>query len=200
MHGEHRWEYTRLILIPTGRFPEAAEQMRAAIALEPLAAAHYNALANRFLKARQFDEALPYLETSRKISPSGVSAIVLQGVAAEGKGNYAEALQRFGEAAHIRRTIWVLGYLGFTLGKLGKKQEAGGVIAELEKKAKDGPNADFEIAVVRAGMGEKERAMEGLERALAAYSHSLLWVKVDGRLDEVRSHPRFPALIKAIGL
>jgi tetratricopeptide (TPR) repeat protein len=86
------------------RFSEADEQMRAAITLQPSAAAPYNALANRYIKARRYADALPPLETSRKIAPSTVGALVMQGMAYSGLGNYPEALSRFQDAARLQRT------------------------------------------------------------------------------------------------
>ena len=161
--GEHRWEYGRLILTPTGRFFESADLMRQTIAIEPFKVALHNELANSLIKA--------------------------------GQGRYEEARLRFEEVARIRRSPWLLGHLGFTLSKLGRVDDARSLIAELEKAG-----ASFEVAVVYAGLKEKDRAIDGLERAVASYSPSTLWIKVDYRLDELRGDSRFPALVKAVGL
>ncbi|MGH9721691.1 MAG: tetratricopeptide repeat protein [Bryobacteraceae bacterium] len=111
------------------------------------------------------------------------------------QGRYEEALARFEEAAGKRRTSWVLGHLGFTLAHLGRAQEARDVIAELEKKG-----GKFEAAVVHAALGEKDLAIAGLEAAVAAFVPSTLWINVDYRLADLRDHPRFPALVTAVGL
>jgi len=71
------------------------------------------------------------------------------------------------------------------------------VIAELQKKEILSP---FDIAVVHVGLGDYERAMSLLEQAEAEFNHNMLWINVDYRLDELRNHPRFPALVKAVGL
>ena len=74
------------------------------------------------------------------------------------------------------------------------------MIAELKKRAFGGLTPDFELAVVDAALGEEEAAIAGLERAAAAFSPSILWIKVDYRLDGMRSHPRFAPLVTAVGL
>jgi hypothetical protein len=73
-------------------------------------------------------------------------------------------------------------------------------MAELEKAAKDGSLPEFELAVIHAGLGEKEQAVAGLERSTAGYAHSALWINVDYRLDDLRDHPRYAGLLRAVGL
>ena len=103
-------------------------------------------------------------------------------------------------AAKTRQTVWVLGHLGFTLAKLGRVADARAVITELEKRGAEGLAPAVDIAVIHAGLGETDRALGALDRALASFAHSLLWINVDYRIDGLRSHPRFQALVKAIGL
>ena len=179
MFDDARWEYARLILIPTRRFKESAEILQAGISLEPFSVPLYDVLANTYIKAGQYREAIPHVAAARKISAKLPAPIVLEGMIAAGLGNFPEAVQKFEEAAKIRRSNWVLGHLGFALAKLGRTAEARAVIAELEQRGAAGLVPDVDIAVIHAGLGDKNRAMAALERALAGFSHSLLWINVD---------------------
>jgi serine/threonine-protein kinase len=199
-HGDYRWEYARLILTPTGRFAESADLMRRAIALEPFKVALHDLLATSLIRARQYDAALPALEAARQTAPGAPSPVVATGVAAASQGRYDEAVRHFKEAAGIRRTNWVLGHLGFALAKLGREEEARGVVGELRRPHPSGVVADFEVAVVTTALGDHDAAMAGFERAAAAFSPSMLWLNVDYRLQELRRHPGFPALAKSVGL
>jgi tetratricopeptide (TPR) repeat protein len=198
-HSRFRWEYPRLILIPTGRFGECVDQVQAAIALEPVNPTLYNLLANCYIKGRQYNEAVPYLEASRKLAV-GVSAVVLQGMVAAGQGHWQQALDRFEEASRMRRSTWVLGHLGYTLAKIGRTDAARKIAAEMEARGERGFRPHFDLAVVYAALGEKDMAIESLQRTFDVFSPNILWLKVDYRLDDLRGHPRFAQIVRAVGL
>jgi hypothetical protein len=54
----------------------------------------------------------------------------------------------------------------------------------------------WEVALVYAGLGEKDRAFEWLERAYKDHDKSLYFLKVDPTLDPLRSDPRFQDLLR----
>ncbi|MGH9723110.1 MAG: TPR end-of-group domain-containing protein [Bryobacteraceae bacterium] len=200
MYGRFRWEHARLILIPTGRFRECVDQVQEALSLEPANPILYNLVANCYIKGRQYREALPPLEKSRTFAPRALSAVVLQGMAAAGQGDYEQALRRFEEAAAIRRSTWVLGHLGFTLARLGRSGDARMIVAELELRGKHAFLPHYDLAVVYDALGEKQRAIDMLERALAEFSPLIPWINVDYRLDDLRDEPRFGRLVEKVGL
>jgi adenylate cyclase len=55
-------------------------------------------------------------------------------------------------------------------------------------------------ALIYLGLGDKPRALEGLEKAFEVRSQWLLMLKVDKMYDPLRSEPRFIALLKKVGL
>jgi hypothetical protein len=55
------------------------------------------------------------------------------------------------------------------------------------------------IAVIYVGLGDKERALDELEKTYEARSWSLLSLKMDNIFDRRRSEPRFIALLKKGG-
>ena len=52
------------------------------------------------------------------------------------------------------------------------------------------------IAFIHVALGEKDLACGCLEKAYAARSGFLVWLKVDPIFDSLRSEPRFMALLK----
>ena len=67
------------------------------------------------------------------------------------------------------------------------------------QEIKDGIDRDddaYAIATLYAETGENEKALELLERAYARHDSELLQLKVDPRLDNLRSSPRFEALLR----
>jgi tetratricopeptide (TPR) repeat protein len=60
--------------------------------------------------------------------------------------------------------------------------------------------AHYEVATVYAALGENEKALHYLERAVEARSPSLYMLKIDPRFAEIHSTPRFAALLQRVGL
>jgi len=60
--------------------------------------------------------------------------------------------------------------------------------------------AALDFAYVYAGLRDKEKTFEWLEKAYQEHSAWLLWTGTDPRLDWVRSDPRFTNLLRRINL
>lgn len=82
-----------------------------------------------------------------------------------GLGKCPEAIAAIREAFKIASTPSGMGTLGYCHARLGQREEAMRWVAELESPTGDKPVAEYAIAVIMAGLGEKDRAFEWLERA-----------------------------------
>jgi hypothetical protein len=74
-------------------------------------------------------------------------------------------------------------------------------IDELASSAEIGGNPyafAYEVALAYLAAGDAERAIDWLQRAEAARSHSFNFVLVDPRLDKLRGNPRFAAVAAAV--
>jgi hypothetical protein len=57
------------------------------------------------------------------------------------------------------------------------------------------------IATIYAGLGEKDKAFESLEKAFREKSPDIAYfLKADRRIDNLRSDPRFTDLLHRVGL
>jgi len=56
------------------------------------------------------------------------------------------------------------------------------------------------VAVIYAGLGEKELVLNWLERAYDEHSTLFLKLKADPKLDLVHADPRFTNLLRRVGL
>ncbi len=90
-------------------------------------------------------------------------------------------------------------YLGYAHGIAGQTAEAQKVLRELEALSKRRYVPPEYVAVVYAGMGEKDRALEWFEKAYQQRSMHA-WFLPDPRLDRVRSDARFRDLLRRMGL
>ena len=60
--------------------------------------------------------------------------------------------------------------------------------------------APFYVAIVYAGLGENERALDWLEKPYADHSNAIVFLKGDPQLDTLRSNPRFHELQRKLRL
>jgi serine/threonine-protein kinase len=58
----------------------------------------------------------------------------------------------------------------------------------------------FCVALVHIGLGDKDQALDCLDRAYEERSHWLVYAKVWPLLDDLRSDARFAALLGKVGL
>ena len=92
-----------------------------------------------------------------------------------------------------------LGDLGYGYGVTGKRTEAVAIIKELEEKyAKKEANVQ-NIVAVYAGLGEKDKAFEWLERGFQTKG-DLTYIKWAIPFESLRGDTRFKDLLKRMNL
>ena len=91
-------------------------------------------------------------------------------------------------------------YLGYAYGASRDRPKALAVIEELNHKSMHGYVPPFNLAAIYVEIGDRERALDDLEKAYAATSPWLMIFKKDRMFEALRSDPRFIALIKNLHL
>jgi hypothetical protein len=80
----------------------------------------------------------------------------------------------------------------------GRKEEAMKIVKDLESRQSQGSSTDASIALIYVGLGDNDRAMVWLNKALQArFNPSILMRPV---FDPLRTDPRFQDLLHRIGL
>ena len=95
---------------------------------------------------------------------------------------------------------FVTAYLAFAYGAAGDRASVLAEFADLKKMSRDGTVLPFNLALVHLGLGDRVRALDNLERALAADSQMMPWIGRDAIFDSIRSQPRFAALLNKMGV
>jgi tetratricopeptide (TPR) repeat protein len=94
---------------------------------------------------------------------------------------------------------FALALLGQAYARAGQRDEAQKILARLTEEAKSRYVSAYSVALVFIGLGDKEQAMDALERALReGAGNDLIGIKVDPILDDLRGEPRFEALAQKI--
>ena len=92
------------------------------------------------------------------------------------------------------------GLLGYCYARSGRLQEARTLLADLETLRERSYAQAIALAAVHTGLGEKERALEWLERAFEEHCGGLSWMHYDPVWDGLREEPRFQALLSKMHL
>jgi tetratricopeptide (TPR) repeat protein len=113
-------------------------------------------------------------------------------MSAEAIAQYQKKISLKGESA----TTQV--YMGYAYAMSGKRNEALALLNTL--KARKAYVSPAELAILYAGLGDKEAALAALERAYAAHDPQMQYLKVEPHYDSLRSDPRFTDLMRKVGL
>ena len=185
------------LLSNTGRHEEALAQIRRARELDPLNL-RVNALEAMFLlHAGKNDEAIAAARRTLELDPTFWLGNTVLSWSYTTKGMFEEALgiaRKQGEilpghSEPIASSIYVL-------AKLGRVVEARRLLKELLSASKERYVAPYHIALAHYALGEREKAMEYLEKAFAVKDLRLAFLKVDSRWNDLRNEPRFVELMR----
>jgi hypothetical protein len=112
-------------------------------------------------------------------------------------GHYPEAVTAFLQSGD---GPYSLGHLGNTYARMGAGDEARKLIGRLQADVRRDGIGRYEIALVYAGLGDKDDAFKWLEDAYQAHDVGLVYLRVDPCLDPLRSDLRFSDLMRRIHL
>jgi len=94
----------------------------------------------------------------------------------------------------------VLGFLGHAHAMAGNREEASGILEELEELSKRIYVPPFSIGLIYTALGEATEAFEWFEKALAAQNEWVNWFKVAPEVDSLRTDARFQDLLRRLHL
>ena len=193
----HHWlMYCHLTL---GHFDPAFLEAKRALELDPLSLIINADIAWTYFCARRFDDAERQARKTLEIGPEFFRAHYYLGQVLQLKGRLGDAISEYQRAFDLNSDPYSLGLLGQAYARNGQKDEAQKVLARLNEMAKSRYVAPYAIAFVYLGLGEKERALDELERAYQSGDTNYLFlIKVDPLLDDLRGQPRFEALVQKI--
>ncbi len=181
-------------LAAMGRFDEAFEQIAHARELDPLSLVVITEAGNVHLMAREFDEATRLYREALDLDPSfRAPHYKLMEISVITK-RYAEAIGEF---------EW-LGYLDRARADAARRALTEGDVAPyLEALRAIGEDSGWPLSFVgwsRIWRGDREGALEMLDRAVAENDWYLIRLPRSPHLDPLRDDPRFQALVERIGL
>ncbi len=195
----HHWY--ALCLTAIGKTNEAVTQMEKARELDPLSTRINADLGMAYLSAGRYDEAIAQEKKTLELNPKSAGARWIRGMAYQQKKMFGEAIKDYQSALELsHNNPNFLAALGHVYASSGNASAAKNTLDTLFVVSKQEPVSPFFFALVYAGLNDKEKALEWLQKAYEEKSGSVRYLKMEPRLQNLRNEPRYVALMKKIGL
>ncbi len=189
----HHWY--ALHLAYRGELTRALAEARRAQELDPLSLIANNALAVVHAYARDYDAVLDQCRKNLEMDPNFVVTYMWIGRARRAQGKHDEAIAALQKAVELSqgKSKEALSDLGFAFAIAGRREDALEILNRLE-----GESAHYPRATIYAGLGDHDRALEALDRAMEAHSWFLVQLGVDPPFDSLRTDPRFEQIRRRV--
>jgi tetratricopeptide (TPR) repeat protein len=181
-----------------GRGAEALAEAEQARELDPLLS---GVSRGKALVQYQLRNYAAVTEVARQCVASDANSWIahfLLGVGLEGSGKPREAIPEYQKAVELSQgNSDPMAALGHAYAVTGNRAEAEKILQEWQRQSETSYASPYMIATVYAGLGEKNKAFEYLEKAYQERSSDLpYFLKADLRMDGLRSDPRFQDLMR----
>jgi tetratricopeptide (TPR) repeat protein len=189
------------LLAAMGRPDDARVHADRAVALDPLTADVLLGAAVTAYYQRRFDEAADIVRRVIAMDPRFPGAYRTLARIEEARGNIAEAIQLTDRALGLTDYVPARAAALSLRAQAGQQTLARDGLAELQARlaAENRPLNPAYEAYVRLALGERDAAFDLLSKAVHSRDQTVLWMRVDPRLDPLRSEPRFQALLTLLG-
>jgi serine/threonine-protein kinase len=207
---------TRVLLVQ-GRFEDGLNEVRQALALDPLSPYVNTEAGDALIFTRRYEEAVEQLRKAIALDQSRSRPDNLMARALYLQGKLPEAVAARHESLKKGAQIWATDWLGCLEVRAGRREEALRLIEEFRNAAeRSGPmtftsrsgatmrprasRSSARLAKAHACLGEAEQALALLDTAVGANEPGLPEALHAPEMDALRSDPRFIALQKRLNL
>ena len=194
----HQWY--AFYLLAVGKTNEADAEIKRGQELDPLSVSFNSNLAIYLFFRHDFERSITQARKTLEMEPDFSQARATLGLSYEQKSSNKEAIAELTKAQQASGDVAMASWLGHALAQDGQTKEARRILSEIEEYAKKNYVPPYNLAVLHAGLGERQQAMDLLEKGFADRSLRPVWVKFDPRLDGLRQDGQFLQLIQRMGL
>jgi TolB-like protein/Tfp pilus assembly protein PilF len=182
------------------RFDESIAELKRAEELDPLSAIISTNLGDMLVLARRYDEAIVQYKRTLVRDPNFAYGHVALSRAYGAKGMYPEAIAETRKYMELDNESIGGGVMGLWLAKSGNRAEAVKLLGELKKESTRKYVQAYDFALIYIGLGDKEEALNYLEKHMMARAETANTYAVAPELDVLRSEPRFKEMLKRMNL
>jgi serine/threonine-protein kinase len=193
----HFWRAS--YLTDMGRMEEALAELRQAQSLEPVSRLIHRDFGWVYFMSGRYDDAIRQLRETLTLDPNYAGAITLLARSLAGKGEFSAALAELERVRPLGK-ISPSSYLSFrgAIEAAAGDPRARETLAELRDLARTEYVTPYYFALIHTALGQRDEAIQELQRAYAEQDATLGSVNVDPRFASLRSDPRFQALVSSM--
>lgn len=200
-HLSYSW-----LLLALGRRDEALQEIEKTMGIvqdtDPhrLVAVHATR-AQAYYFGREFERAVEECEKALQLDPSHFMLHYILGRAYRRLGKGSQAIAQLKAAQKTSSELPLVdAVLGLAYAVSGRKEQTQQFIDAFRASSRKRYIPPTYFAILYAGLGDKDQTLAWLEKGFQERADLLTWLNVEPMMDDVRSDPRFQALIRRIGL
>ncbi len=182
------------------RFDDSLIEYKRAEELDPLSPIIGTNLGDMLVYARRYDEAIAQYKRTLVRNPNFPYAHLALARAYATKGMYPEAIAEARTSIELNSGSSAKGFLGLWLAKSGKREETVKLLGELKQESTRNYVQSLTFALIYLALGDKEEALNHLEKHMWSRAETASSYAVEPELDELRSEPRFKEMLKRMNL
>lgn len=187
--------------ITIGQKEQAVKMLEEAAKIDPLSPGVNQSLGNMYIFVERFDDALNQAEKVLEIAPEMRGGIELKAWATGMKGDWNTALELFREVHRLtNHPLKGLMGVGYSLGKLGRKDEAIEVIDKIEEWQRNEPEVvlDGDLAGIWFAVGDYDKVFYHINRCIERRASPVNFFLEYPGFEALKKDPRYWALKKNI--
>jgi len=180
------------VLLALGEFDRGIAELRHAVDLDPFSVVINANLGYVYIVARRYPEAIAQLRKTVELDPDFGTTHRNLGEALELSGQLEQAIAEYQKGYKFLNDDHALAYLAHAYGLKGEREKALQLLTQLKELEQRGTVWAFGFALVYLGLGDKNEAVNWLERSYQNKEFAKLsLIKVEPMLDPLRGDPRF---------
>jgi DNA-binding SARP family transcriptional activator len=185
------------LYIWTGRYEEALVHAERALELDPLSPSALAEVGRALMVNGRCDETLARLQPLAGLDPPLLRAGAIVGQCHGEAENWDEAVAVV-ERSSPGGGSYAAAQLGNILAQAGRTEEASAILAGLLEESRRSSGSAYWVAMVYAGLGQVEEALEWLDRSIL--DHTLASDVREPFFASLHGDPRFQQMLERIGL
>ncbi|MGH7936824.1 MAG: tetratricopeptide repeat protein, partial [Chthoniobacterales bacterium] len=191
----HHW-FGDSVLECIGDNPRAIAEHKRALELDPLSLAINIDLGYSYYMAGKYAEGIAQEHKALELDPNSYVAHYNLGWLLEASGDLPGAIAEYKKAVALDSDPFPLSLLGHAEALAGNRAAGLEILQKLTVSKRYVP--DYSVALVYLGLGEKDQAMNWLEKSFVDGQPDLNVIRFDPLLKPLHGNPRFEALAEKI--
>jgi adenylate cyclase len=188
----HYWYARNLAQI--GRSEEALKESSAAEKLDPLSPVILTSRAKVLSTAHRYADAIATCQKAIDLEGNFGQAFQILAQAYVHNKEYPEGIAAAKKYVDLSSgSGWAKLELAYAYAVAGNTAESDRVVNEVISQRE--PYSPYDMATIRAAFRDLDGAFQWLDKAIQQRSVDVIWIRVDSRLDPIRSDPRFAEIL-----